>query len=131
MRMIVLGAGTPVVCLQNGVANEPTALRWFAHVYGVVVMVPATHLEPGVVAQHSSPVPGLLDVGRFPVGGDELCGRLVDALRSAGFDARVLEDVMRWKYGLLQQLAREHARDRQHPGSLAAEDLLAELERRP
>ncbi|MGH3444586.1 MAG: ketopantoate reductase family protein, partial [Nocardioidaceae bacterium] len=27
-------AGTPVVCVQNGVANEPAALRFFEHVYG-------------------------------------------------------------------------------------------------
>src|SRR5262245_49065181 len=36
---------TPVVCLQNGVANERTALRHFANVYGICVMCPTTHLE--------------------------------------------------------------------------------------
>lgn len=92
---------TPVVCLQNGVANEPAALRWFENVYGVVVMLPATHLEPGVVAQHSSPVPGLLDIGRWPSGADSLCARLADLFGEAGFDARVLDDVSRWKYAKL------------------------------
>lgn len=92
---------TPVVCLQNGVSNEPTALRWFEHVYGVVVMLPATHLEAGVVAQHSSPVPGLLDIGRWPSGADGFCGRLAGVFREAGFDVRVLEDVARWKYAKL------------------------------
>ena len=38
-----------VVCVQNGVANEPAALRLFDDVYGVCVVLPALHLEPGVV----------------------------------------------------------------------------------
>ena len=35
---------TPVVCCQNGVANERMALRRFANVYGMVVLLPAEHL---------------------------------------------------------------------------------------
>src|SRR3954454_4526427 len=38
-----------VFCVQNGVANEPTVLRWFPRVYGVCVMCPTLHLTPGVV----------------------------------------------------------------------------------
>src|SRR5690606_11322856 len=38
--------GVAVVCAQNGVANERVALRAFPDVYGMVVMLPATHLEP-------------------------------------------------------------------------------------
>ena len=38
-----------VVCAQNGVDNERAALRRFELVYGMCVMCPATHLEPGVV----------------------------------------------------------------------------------
>jgi 2-dehydropantoate 2-reductase len=34
----------PIVCLQNGVDNERQALRRFADVYGVCVMLPALHL---------------------------------------------------------------------------------------
>ena len=37
---------TPVVCVQNGVANEPAALRRFANVYGVCV-VPGRPPEAG------------------------------------------------------------------------------------
>ena len=59
---------SPVVSLQNGVANEPTLLRFFADVQGVCVMMPAGHLEPGVVEQHCAPVPGILDVGACPGG---------------------------------------------------------------
>ncbi|GAB3816077.1 ketopantoate reductase family protein [Micromonospora zhanjiangensis] len=40
----------PLLTAQNGVANERTALRYFRHVYGVCVWLPATFLEPGLVA---------------------------------------------------------------------------------
>jgi 2-dehydropantoate 2-reductase len=87
-----------VACLQNGVANEPAAARYFEQVYGVVVMCPSTHLEPGVVAVHSAGVPGLFDVGRFPTGIDDVAEGLADALGRSGFDARTVPDIMRWKH---------------------------------
>jgi 2-dehydropantoate 2-reductase len=89
---------TPVVCLQNGVENERAALRLFANVYGVCVMCPSTHLEPGVVQQDSVPVPGLLDVGRYPAGVDTTVAEIAEAFRAAGFDSIERPDVMRWKY---------------------------------
>ena len=57
--------------VQNGVANEPTALRYFAGVYGMCVMCPAVHLEPGIVEASSAPVSGILDIGCYPHGVDE------------------------------------------------------------
>ena len=63
---------TPVVSVQNGVANERAILRRFARTYAVCVMLPSGHLEPGVVAQKCHPTPGILDVGRIPRGVDEL-----------------------------------------------------------
>jgi 2-dehydropantoate 2-reductase len=87
-----------VACFQNGVANERAAARYFDPVYGVVVMCPATHLEPGVVAVHSPKAPGLLDIGRFPAGVDERTGALGATLTAAGFHTRALADVMRWKH---------------------------------
>ena len=87
-----------VACVQNGVANEPAAARYFEHVYGVVVMCPSTHLEPGVVAVHSAGVPGLFDIGRFPAGIDDAAESLRDALGRSGFDARAVRDILRWKY---------------------------------
>jgi len=62
----------PIVCLQNGVANEPAALRRFADVYGATVGCPTAFLEPGVVVAYSSPVTGAIDVGRFPRGVDDV-----------------------------------------------------------
>jgi len=90
--------GTPVVCVQNGVANEPATLRRFARTYAVTVMLPAEHLEPGLVVQGSHPVPGILDVGRYPSGVDARCESVAADLRSAGFESLVRPDIMAWKY---------------------------------
>jgi 2-dehydropantoate 2-reductase len=87
-----------VLCAQNGVANERAALRLFARAYGVVVMVPATHLEPGVVQASSAPTTGILDVGRFPHGTDDVAERVAGAFDGSGFSARALPEIMRWKY---------------------------------
>ena len=59
------------------------ALRLFPNVYGVCVMFPSAHLEPGVVRANCSPVPGILDIGRFPNGIDRVAEarRLIPALR--------------------------------------------------
>lgn len=94
-------SGIPVLCLQNGVANEAAALRLFANVYGVCVLLPASHLEPGVVVQHNAPVPGILDVGRYPHGLDTTATELAGVLRSAGFDAQPRAEIMPWKYAKL------------------------------
>ena len=89
---------TPVVCLQNGVDNERAVLRLFPNVYGVCVMCPCSHLEPGVVQVSSHPVPGLLDIGRYPRGIDVTCGRIAAAFRRASFESVERPDIMRWKY---------------------------------
>ncbi|GAA2757451.1 2-dehydropantoate 2-reductase [Actinopolymorpha rutila] len=94
----VADPATPVVCVQNGVANEPTVLRHFANVYGVHVMFPATHLTPGVVQAQSAPVTGILDLGRFPRGVDETAERIAAAFRSATFACEPRPDIMRGKY---------------------------------
>jgi 2-dehydropantoate 2-reductase len=87
-----------VVSLQNGVANEQTLLRAAEHVLAVTVMLPATHLEPGAVEQASHPVPGMLDVGRYPGGTDERCEEFAAGVRAAGFESVVRPDVMAWKH---------------------------------
>jgi 2-dehydropantoate 2-reductase len=93
--------GITVVCMQNGVANERTALRHFAGVYGICVMCPATHLEPGVVRADCAPVPGILDIGRIPSGVDDTAERIAADLRSAGFVSEPREQIMPWKYAKL------------------------------
>lgn len=93
-----LDANTAVVSVQNGVANEATLLRFFEDVQGVCVMMPTGHLEPGVVEAHCSPVPGILDVGRFLGGCNDNSRRVAEAFRSAGFESQPRPDIMAWKY---------------------------------
>lgn len=91
----------PVVCLQNGVANERMALRRFANVYAVPVLCPTGHLEPGVVVGYSTPISGIFDIGRFPSGSDDVCATVAAALSSSAMVSVVRDDVMRWKYAKL------------------------------
>jgi len=89
---------TAVLTAQNGVSNEIEALRCFARTYGVLVMLPATHLEPGVVVQKCHPVPGMLDLGRVPGGTDDAADAVAADLRAAGFGSEVRPDIMAWKH---------------------------------
>jgi 2-dehydropantoate 2-reductase len=97
----VAPTGTPIVCAQNGVANERSALRRFPNVYGMCVMCPAAHLEPGVVQASSSPITGLMDVGRWPSGTDEVADTLAAMLSAATFSSVSRHDIARWKWGKL------------------------------
>jgi len=90
-----------IACAQNGVENERLALRRYATVYSVVVQLPASHLEPGLVVEHSSPVPGSLDLGRYPDGVDAGAQELASMLRAGGFSSEALADISRWKYAKL------------------------------
>jgi 2-dehydropantoate 2-reductase len=88
----------PIVCMQNGVENERQALRMFPNVYGMCVMLPADHLSPGVVRVWTAPSSGLLDVGRYPHGVDDLCVQLASTLGAATFGSIPRDDIMNWKY---------------------------------
>jgi 2-dehydropantoate 2-reductase len=101
--LTTLAANAPddvaVVCAQNGVENERVALRRFSRVFGMSVMCPATHLEPGRVLVHSTPTSGLLDVGPYPGGAvDTVATELAAALRDAPFESVARPDIMRWKW---------------------------------
>ena len=91
----------PVVCMQNGVANERMALRYFPTVYGATVMLPADYTVPGEVNCFGGPQLGLFDLGRYPTGTDATLETLATALRTAGFASFVQPDVMRSKHGKL------------------------------
>ena len=100
------GPTTPVVCAQNGVENERVALRLFDRVYGMCVFLPATHVEPGIVAVASSPVSGVLDLGRFPEGSDAVAEQMASDLEGSQLRSEVLPQIMRRKYNkLLRNLA--------------------------
>ena len=97
----VAGTTTPVICCQNGVCNEAAALRYFANVYGMVVMLPATHVTPGEVLHFGTTPGGALDCGRYPTGTDTTISTVASDLTNAGFIARADQHAMRWKYAKL------------------------------
>jgi 2-dehydropantoate 2-reductase len=94
-------ADVTLACVQNGVENERVAARRFPNVYGVVVLCPAVHLDPGVVVSNASPLTGLLDLGRYPHGSDARAHELAGALRGASYGSEVRDDVMAWKWAKL------------------------------
>ena len=95
------GAELRVACVQNGVANERTVLRFFTHVYATIVNLPAMHLVPGEVVTHAAGVGGILDTGCYPYGVDDHVKEMTNALTRAGFSARPDGTVMRQKYAKL------------------------------
>jgi 2-dehydropantoate 2-reductase len=95
------GPATPVVCLQNGLESARLALRRFERVFASLLVLPTSHLEPGVVLAHSSPVPGIVDVGRFPDGKDALAEEIAASLRAAGFASDVRAEIQPWQWAKL------------------------------
>jgi len=95
------GHATPIACLQNGVGNEPLVAERFERVYGVVVMAPTVHLEPGTVEAKAGPVAAILDVGRYPDGVDAVAEAVAAAFERAGIVSTAVPDVMRWKWAKL------------------------------
>jgi 2-dehydropantoate 2-reductase len=87
-----------VVCGQNGVDNERQALRRFRRVYGMCVMLPATHLAPGLVEVGWAPITGILDLGCYPTGTDATAERIAADLETSTFFSRTEPLIMRRKY---------------------------------
>jgi 2-dehydropantoate 2-reductase len=102
--LAALADGPPdlaIACLQNGVENERLVLRRTPRTYGIPVMLPATHLDPGVVDASSAPVTGILDVGRYPHGVDDTAVALSAALAASTFSSEPTPSVMRFKWSKL------------------------------
>ncbi|MCY4056511.1 MAG: ketopantoate reductase family protein [Gammaproteobacteria bacterium] len=95
------GGDARVVCCQNGVENERLALRRFPHTYGMVVMLPAEHLEPGVVVNFAEGTAGGLDAGCYPSGVDDFIESVTAALCRAGFSSAPDGAIMGQKYAKL------------------------------
>jgi 2-dehydropantoate 2-reductase len=91
----------PICCVQNGIDNERQALRLFPNVYGVSVACPTVHLLPGVVQAYSAPTTGILDVGRYPAGVDDLAEAIAAAFTGSTFSSVAHPDMVRWKWGRL------------------------------
>jgi 2-dehydropantoate 2-reductase len=94
----VAPSSTAVVCMQNGVANERVALRYFDAVYGMCIVCPAVHLEPGTVEASAAGISGLFDVGRYPRGSDACAEEIARAFTEARCESVARPDIMRWKY---------------------------------
>jgi 2-dehydropantoate 2-reductase len=98
--LIEIAAAAPdvaVVCLTNGVEAERLALRRLPAVYAACVMMPASFLVPGVVQTWVSPMPGVIDLGRYPAGRDAVAEAIAAELVAAGFASEVRDDAMAWK----------------------------------
>lgn len=120
---------TPIVCLTNGVATEPAALRRFPRVSGISAMLLASHVEPGVVVANNHPVPGIVDIGRFPAGSDAVDEAVALDLRTAGFSSETSTEIMAWKYRKLVMNAGNGVDATCQPGTAADELIrLAEAE---
>ncbi len=91
----------PIACFTNGVEAERIALRHSRDVYGACVMMPATYLLPGVVQVWAAPIPGLIDLGRYPDGVGEHADELAGELIVAGFSVETRTNIMKWKRGKL------------------------------
>ena len=91
----------PVVCVQNGVANESLALRYFPRVYATLVNLPAVFIHPGEVITHARGQGGILDTGCYPSGTDATAEQITTDLSQANFSARPDPLIMRQKYAKL------------------------------
>lgn len=91
------GAAIPVVCAQNGIANEEEALRRFRRVYAMLVVTPASFVEPGEVVVHAPAPHAVLDLGRAPGGSDELAAAIAADIDAAQMACRADPEVMRLK----------------------------------
>ncbi len=91
--------GHPIVCFQNGVANEGMVAQRGLTPYGCRVFLAGRILEPGVVA-HTGGRPNLT-IGCWPTGIDEVCERIASDLEASGIDGRASTDVQALKWGKL------------------------------
>ena len=95
-------ANVSVVCATNGVEHERMALRHFAHVYAMVIQLPAQFERPGEVTLLCAPTNAILDVGRYPSGIDDTAARLAAMIDgSPTLLSEADDDVMTKKYGKL------------------------------
>jgi 2-dehydropantoate 2-reductase len=84
----------PIFCVQNGIANEPIAARYFRRVYGVLIVIPGIYLEEGVVYNPIRGNAGMMDIGLYPRSADETAEQVAAALREASYEARSHSEVM-------------------------------------
>jgi 2-dehydropantoate 2-reductase len=84
----------PIFCCQNSIWNEPVATRMFDNVYGVMILLPAFFMTPGIVVNTMIEQYGQMDIGRYPRGIDALAEDVSKTLRDACFIAATHAEVM-------------------------------------
>lgn len=93
-----LAVDLPIITYQNGLATESQALRRFSRVYGATIAIAASYLTPGeIVSPSPRPAVGIVWLGRFPTGVDNLARSFAEDLTGAGFAATAVEDVRQSK----------------------------------
>jgi 2-dehydropantoate 2-reductase len=80
----VLPGDTPVVCFQNGVDSESVVASRFPRVFGGVLRMTCSMVQPGHASFRSA---GRVIVGLYPKGADPFARALAGALGGVGFDA--------------------------------------------
>ncbi len=96
------GTDVAVISAQNGVDGERMAARRFRNVYGMLVMMPTTFLDPGEVVLHATPLNGWLDAGRYPEGLDPVIEQVCADISASKMTATPDPHVMRIKYSKLR-----------------------------
>src|SRR5882672_10557220 len=89
---------TPVVCMQNGVRNEEIAAGRFLRVYGGMLGISATFMEPGRIAHTRGE---LLSISNYPLGCDDTAFQIAAWFEKAGFKATTHESIMAVKWSKL------------------------------
>ena len=93
-----VAADLPIVTYQNGLATEDLALRRFSRVYGATIGIAASFTKPGeIVSPSLPPAVGVVWLGRYPSGLDDVARSLVDDLVGAGFQAWAVDEIRRSK----------------------------------
>lgn len=87
----------PILCCQNSIYNEPTAIRVFDKIYGVLIYVPAIFLSPGKVANPIAKRAGFMEIGCYPSGTDSLCNKISRDLTESSFSADTNPNIMKTK----------------------------------
>ena len=91
----LISTDRPVVCVQNGVRSEDVVSARFTHVYGAVIRMTCSMVQPGHVSFHTG---GRVVVGKNPRGADPMARSIAAAIIEAGFDAVVSKDIMADKW---------------------------------
>ncbi len=85
----------PIFCSQNGVRNEETASNYFENVNGVMVLIGAKRLEPGVVVQTGN---GPVGVGTYPEGLSQAAKDVAAALDGTDLPTYTTDQIARHKW---------------------------------